>query len=215
MKTRKSSSKKQVAKKTVSKKTVSKKTVSKKTVKDNLKFNTISHKKDVDNLRFHNVLFNNYITGINSLKKNGYKTRLMNVPESLTEGIVKVFIRQIYQDHTVTDNCIGDLYSDLFGSIEVKAFQGNGPNSFSTNLKFDALFFVDARKLSNNGEIKIYFYTGGSDKFKNIPINKNDTFDSLGKRGIRPKISFNKLIDKIYPDTEVIFTGTIDELLNL
>lgn len=208
MKTRKSSSKKQVAKKT----TVSKKTVSK---KDNLKFNTVSHKKDVDNLRFHNVLFNNYITGINSLKKNGYKTRLMNVPESLTEGIVKVFIRQIYQDSTVTDNCIGDLYSDLFGSIEVKAFQGNGPNSFSTNLKFDALFFVDARKLSNNGEIKIYFYTGGSDKFKNIPINKNDTFDSLGKRGIRPKISFNKLIDKIYPDTEVIFTGTIDELLNL
>ena len=77
MKTRKSSSKKQVAKKT----TVSKKTVSK---KDNLKFNTVSHKKDVDNLRFHNVLFNNYITGINSLKKNGYKTRLMNVPESLT-----------------------------------------------------------------------------------------------------------------------------------
>ena len=53
-----------------------------------------------------------------------------------------------------------------------------------------------------------------SDIWKNIKVNKNETFQDQCDQKRRPRIKFNNLINQIsYKYIKIIFDGNIDDLI--
>ena len=98
-----------------------------------------------------------------------------------------------------TDN--GDIDVDLINftyKIEVKGFSSDGPSSFGPKEKWDYLYFLDATNIIEN---KFIVYeinlSSNSETWKNIKINKNQSFDDQCKQGRRPRISFMEIKKQI------------------
>ena len=161
---------------------------------------------------------NNLHTFYNNLNKklNNRKLRLPQYPPEITENLVKFVIIKKYNSTPSWDTKKGDLYLDG-KQLEVKGscdLLNGGPSSFGPTEKWDSIYFVDAIdrkykkfkvyeiKLSNNNEI-----------WKNIKVNKNNTYEEQCLQGRRPRITFKNLIKQI-PNKyiNIIFHGYIDDL---
>tara|TARA_Y100000389_G_scaffold145563_1_gene144151 strand:- start:6050 stop:6664 length:615 start_codon:yes stop_codon:yes gene_type:complete len=162
--------------------------------------------------------FNDLHTFYNSLntKLNNKKLRLPQYPSEITENLVKFVIIKKYNSIPSWDTKKGDLYLDG-KQLEVKGSSdllNGGPSSFGPTEKWDCIYFVDAIdrkykkfkiyeiKLSNNNEI-----------WKNIKVNRKNTYEEQCLQGRRPRIKFKNLIKQI-PNTfiKIIFNGYIDNL---
>ena len=53
-----------------------------------------------------------------------------------------------------------------------------------------------------------------SDEWKNIPMNKKQSFDDQCKQGRRPRIGWDSLHKYIKDHCEKIYEGTFDEIIN-
>lgn len=164
----------------------------------------------------YNMIKNMYIEEEKNIKQ-GLNIRHQNIPEDITENIVKFIIRK-FEDK----NCIwckstvnsGDLYLPISNTkIEVKSFTSNGPTQFGPKTEFDKLYFLDMRNWIND-ELILWKVNidSKSDEFKNIKVNKNETIGSQFSLGRRPRNNWNNIYPQIQKYTEQIYKGKFEDI---
>jgi hypothetical protein len=187
-------------------------------ITDDLK--NCSLKKEMEDTFTQVVLkkhYNNYKTHVlNTLeviRETGVKVRINSFPEYISENIIKFIIHNYLQDTTSTWKHPvkkgGDLYSEKEGIQECKCFTSEGPCSFSPSSEWNALYFLDARNWLDD---KFVLYRTAlkksSNEWKNIKINKTQTFQQQVRQGRRPHICWEVLYPQISNHTVKVFEGS-------
>jgi hypothetical protein len=141
--------------------------------------------------------------------------RGMNIPEDISENIVKFIIRNTLGD----DSCswcksvgmTGDLYSIKEGIQEVKAFSSDGPSSFGPRKKFDVIYFLDMRQWLRDTIIlwKVNL-NNESSQWKELKMNKKEDHKAQADRGIRPHIAWDKIYPQISDHCTKVYEGTFE-----
>lgn len=160
--------------------------------------------------QFYNV-HKSYVEQIKELsKKIDIKVRFPCIPEYISENIIKFIIHK-NGDESSNWNCSGDLYSQIEGKQECKCFTSDGPISFTPSSNWDIIYFLDAREwLNDNFILYRVNLKKQSDEWKNIPMNKNQSFDDQCKQGRRPRIAWDSLYKYIEDHCEKIYEGTFE-----
>lgn len=191
------------------------------------KINDISIQKDgftkqllKDSINKYNDLYS-FIDNVNS-KLTIKKFRKPNYPSEITENLVKFAITKKYNtsptekllpswDTKKGDLCLRDMQIEVKGSVDL---MNGGPCSFGPKEEWDYIYFVDALNRSRN-EFKIYeIKLSNEDKiWKNIKVNKNETYQNQCLQKRRPRITFKELIRQI-PESyiNILFDGNINDL---
>lgn len=192
-------------------------------IKDTENSNDTKLTKDINDSYTENILqehysaFRTYVIAINKINEKlnlSKKIRACNFPEGLSENIVKFIIHNKLNDKTTIWDCkSGDLYSQIEKKLEVKCFASDAPISFSPNSNWTVIYFLDARKLFDN-YIVLYRCSliPTSDKWKQIKLNKNETFEDQIKLHRRPRIIWKSLYKTICTDCDIIYEGTIENI---
>jgi hypothetical protein len=175
-----------------------------------------------DWLRRRFISVRNYVVETIELSTEvGGIIRLPNIPEDLTENICKFIVRNILGN----DTCVwckgvglpGDLHSESEKVMETKSFTSDGPCSFGPKKKFDTIYFLDLRSWLTN-EIVLYrvSLSNESSIWKELKMNKNETFDKIAKDGKRPHISWEKILGQLTPDSyKEVYRGTFERIFRL
>ena len=191
--------------------------------KDTENSNDTKLTKDINDSYTENILqehysaFRTYVIAINKINEKlnlSKKIRACNFPEGLSENIVKFIIHNKLNDKTTIWDCkSGDLYSQIEKKLEVKCFASDAPITFSPNSNWSVIYFLDARKLFDN-YIVLYRCSliPTSDKWKQIKLNKNETFEDQIKLHRRPRIIWKSLYKTICTDCDIIYEGTIENI---
>jgi len=156
-----------------------------------------------------------YVTGrIYTTKKIGVKVRLPSIPEDISENIVKEIIHNKLNDKTARWDCkMGDLQSQKEGKLECKCFTSNGPPSFTPSSNWDVIYFLDARNwLTDHFILYRISLKRTSTEWKNIRVNKNQTFEEQAKQGRRPRITWDALYPQINPFCDKVFEGAFNDI---
>lgn len=147
--------------------------------------------------------------------------RLANIPEDLTENIVKFIIRNKLGDVTCVwckgVGLAGDLHSELEEFQEVKSFASDGPCSFGPKKKFTVLYFLDLRKWLDN-EIVLFKISLNNDSpiWKALKMNKAETFEMMADDGKRPHIPWESIRSQMPRDVCVeVYRGTFEGIFTL
>jgi hypothetical protein len=191
--------------------------------KDTENSNDTKLTKDINDSYTENILqehysaFGTYVITINKINEKlnlSKKIRACNFPEGLSENIVKFIIHNKLNDKTTIWDCkSGDLYSQIEKKLEVKCFASDAPITFSPNSNWTVIYFLDARKFFDN-YIVLYrcSLTPTSDKWKQIKLNKNETFEDQMKLKRRPRIIWKSLYKTICTNCDIIYEGTIENI---
>lgn len=155
--------------------------------------------------------FNNILT-----KK---KIRYSNLPSHISENLVKFVIAKKYHIMPSWYTKKGDLAIDnkitKFIKIEVKGsiILANGPSSYGPSEHWDQIYFVDMEEI-HDMKFKVYRVNlaDTSEKWKSIPVNKNQTYHDQCKQGRRPRFNFKVLQDHLGDFCQLIFNGSIYDL---
>jgi len=139
--------------------------------------------------------------------------RLPCIPEDISENMIK-FIIQKTGDNTCTWNCKGDLLSSIEGKQECKCFTSTGPISFTPSSEWDSIYFLDATEWLND-YFKLYKfpYKRTSDEWKNIKVNKNQTFEDQSLQGRRPRVNWHGLYPQIKEKCCLVFEGSFEDIV--
>ena len=125
-------------------------------------------------------------------KNNNKIIRNPNFPSELSENLVMFCCNELF--NTKMEWKMGaDLWKKT-SKYEVKAFV-SGPVSFSPALDFEAIFFLDASDVVN-GSFVLYHVRCNSNSFKNLKVNRNDSFKDFENKKKRPRCSFNFLLEQ-------------------
>jgi hypothetical protein len=165
-------------------------------------------------LREQYKLHKSYVKGrIESSKALGVKFRFPSIPEDISENIIKFAIHKA-GDRTSSWSCKrGDLFSNKEGKQECKCFTSDGPPSFTPSSEWDVIYFLDAREWINDS-FTLYKVNlkRSSEEWKNIRINKKQTFEQQCKQGRRPRITWDALYPQVSTFTQTVFQGSFDDL---
>jgi hypothetical protein len=154
------------------------------------------------------VSFKNYkntIVKINMKLKNK-KIRFPNFPSEISENIVRLCYFKKYGVLPEWDTKNGDLLIDN-KKLEVKAFSSKGPSSFGPSESWKKIYFVDCKNFINDIFIVYEINLSNEDSsWKNIKLNKKDSYEDQCKQKRRPRIHFDniksqlekKYINKLY-----------------
>lgn len=159
------------------------------------------------------------------IRETGIPIRNENPPEDITENIVKFILKNKRGDTT----CVwaksvgrpGDLYSNIEYIQEVKAFTSGGPCSFGPDKVFDVIYFLDMRGwLIDKFVLWRIGVSDKSDEWKNIKMNKTETFKMQCDLGRRPHIGFDKIYEQLkdlrtssgLPVCSKIYEGSFDDI---
>lgn len=154
-------------------------------------------------------LFVNYCNErikIYSSKKK--KNRLPNFPEDVSENIVKFIINDKLKISS-TKSMLGCDLVYKNEKYEIKCFSSSGPSSFVPKERWDKLFFLDATNFVDK-KFKLYQINLSSDDeiWKNIKVNKFQTYEEQCTQGRRPHICFNLIKKQLSKDyIKCIFNG--------
>lgn len=161
------------------------------------------------------ALHKSYVIGrINTTIKLGVTVRKPIIPEDISENIIKQIIRNKMKDKTSTWDCKkGDLLSQKEGKQECKCFTSDGPSSFTPSSEWDVIYFLDARKWLNDYFI-LYRISlkRTSTEWKNIKMNKTQTFEDQIKQGRRPRITWEALYPQITSNCNKVYEGTFENI---
>ena len=159
---------------------------------------------------------NYVISRKNSSKLLDFKIRLPCIPEDISENMIKFIIHKYGGDVTSSWNCKGDLLSSIEGKQECKCFTSTGPISFTPSSEWDSIYFLDATEwLNDNDNFKLYKfpYKRTSNEWKNIKVNKNQTFEDQSLQGRRPRINWSGLYPQIKEKCDLIFEGSFEDIV--
>ena len=159
---------------------------------------------------------NNEKNANNKLKNK--KIRLSNFPSYISENIVKFAIYHKYNIMPTWDTNKGDLIikkHNIFRRIEVKGSinLNNGPCSFGPKEEWDYIYFMDGVDFEKD-IYKIYEckLSNKSDIWKNIKVNKTQTYEEQCLQKRRPRIIFPELQKQLNLNCSKIFDGNFHEL---
>jgi hypothetical protein len=147
-------------------------------------------------------------------KKLGVNVRLPSIPEDISENIVKFIIHNKLNDKTSSWDCKkGDLYSEKEGKQECKCFTSDGPLSFTPTSEWDVIYFLDARSWLDD-KFKLYkiILKRTSDEWKNIKVNKTQTFGDQCKEKRRPRLIWEALKLQILSHCIIVYEGSFDDI---
>ena len=149
----------------------------------------------------------------NSSKLLGINFRLPCIPEDISENMIKFIIHK-NGDVTSSWNCKGDLLSSIEGKQECKCFTSSGPISFTPSSEWNSIYFLDATEWLNDC-FKLYKfpYKRTSDEWKNIKVNKNQTFEDQSLQGRRPRINWSGLYPQIKEKCSLLFEGSFEDII--
>ena len=163
--------------------------------------------------------YKQYCIDKNKIYSKHEKTaRLPNFPEDVSENIVRQYIIQKEHINCIWNTKIGDLekvFEESRKKVEVKCFASIGPTSFGPTETWDELYFLDATDFMNDN-IKIYKISLSSDSltFKNIKINKLQTYDDQCVEKRRPRICFDQIQSQLTNyECDLVFDDSISNLL--
>jgi len=169
-----------------------------------------------DDLRQRYTAFKNYVLSYLHLRPHVRKLiRGINIPEDISENIVKFIIRIILADAECSWckylGMSGDLFSKKDGIIEVKAFSSDGPSSFGPRKKFDVIYFLDMRKWLDDVIIlwKVNL-SNESSQWKELKMNKKEDHKAQSDRGVRPHIAWSKIYPQISEHCTKVYEGTFE-----
>jgi hypothetical protein len=167
----------------------------------------------LDVLKERYVLHRNYIVESKELAKRlGINFRLPSIPEDISENLIKFALR-CRHDPTSSWNTktSGDLLSALEGKQECKCFTSVGPISFTPSSNWDVIYFLDAtRWLEDHFILYRVPLQMTSTEWKEIKINKNQTFYAQTQQGRRPRIGWSQLYPQLQAHCEKIAEGSFE-----
>jgi len=140
--------------------------------------------------------------------------RLPCIPEDISENIIKfIIINKLGISSKWSSEESGDLISVEEGKQECKCFTSDGPLSFTPSSEWDVIYFLDGRDWFNDNFI-LYkvFLKRSSEEWKNIKVNKTETFYDQSKKGRRPRITWNSLKPQIIDYCSEVFRGNFNEI---
>ena len=169
--------------------------------------------KSIDNF---NITINNE-KEINKLLKKR-KIRYSNFPSHISENIAKFAIYKKYGRIPNWDTDKGDLIFknksqiirlEVKGSIDLS----NGPPTFGPTEEWDRIYFVDGVNTSEK-RYKVYeiILSNRSDTWKNIKLNKKQTYNDQCLQKRRPRLTFSEIQTQLSEYCKLIFDGHISEL---
>lgn len=155
-----------------------------------------------------------YIGRLNTTKNIGIKVRMAGIPEDISENIIKNIIHNKLNDKTSRWDCNnGDLQSKKEGVQECKCFTSNGPLSFTPSSHWDVIYFLDARKwLDDYYTLYRISLKRTSEEWKNIKINKIQTFEDQTNQGRRPHINWESLYYQIQSHCNKVYEGNFEDI---
>ena len=143
------------------------------------------------------------------------KCRNLNYPSEITENLVKFAIIKKYNVSPTWytkkgDLCLNGMQLEVKGSTDL---MNGGPSSFGPKEEWRRIYFVDSLNCSIKKfiiyEIKL---SNTSEIWKNIKINKTQTYENQCSQGRRPRITFKELIQQIPKYyINIIFNGYITD----
>ena len=144
------------------------------------------------------------------------KVRKSNYPSEITENIVKFSIKKYYGIMPIWETKNGDLQLDYM-KLEVKGsidLENGGPTSFGPLESWNRIYFVNCKY---HHELKFTVYeiklSNSSYIWKNIKLNKLETYEQQCIQKRRPRILFRELIKQIPQKyIKIIFDDYIDKL---
>jgi hypothetical protein len=168
---------------------------------------------------------NNTMVLLEIIRETDLPIRNENPPEDITENIVKFILKNKRGD----TSCVwaksvgrpGDLYSNLEHIQEVKAFTSGGPCSFGPDKVFNVIYFLDMRGwLTDKFILWRISVSNESQEWKNLKMNKTETFEKQCELGRRPHIGFDKIYEQLkdvrtssgLPICSKIYEGTFEDI---
>jgi hypothetical protein len=161
------------------------------------------------------ALHKSYFIGrLNTTTNIGIKVRMSGIPEDISENIIKHIINNKLNDKTSRWNCNnGDLQSEKEGIQECKCFTSDGPLSFTPSSHWDVIYFLDARKwLDDNYTLYRIPLKRTSEEWKNIKMNKIQTFEDQTNQGRRPRINWESLYPQIESHCNKVYEGNFEDI---
>ena len=160
----------------------------------------------------------NYIYTNDLITTYGLHIRHQNPPEDITENIAKFAIRNYDNDSTCvwakSVNKKGDLYSEKYPNYsqpEIKAFTSDGPSSFGPQKKFGIIYFLDMRQwLSDKFILWKVNVSDESSEWKQIKMNKTQTYEDQCNEGRRPHISWDNIYSQIPNKCIKVYEGSFE-----
>jgi hypothetical protein len=166
----------------------------------------------------YNLYRDTYINTAEIIKTTGLPIRHQNPPEDVSENMVKFIIHYHDKDPSCKwAKCIGlngDLYSDKYpidSPIEIKALTSDGPSSFGPKKKFGVIYFLDMRKwLDDKFNLWRVNLTNESPEWKQIKMNKIQTYEEQCEEGRRPHISWDNIHAQMPDKCTKVYEGTFE-----
>ena len=143
--------------------------------------------------------------------------RLPNIPESHSENVVLHVLKQQGDNSCTRITPTGDLFSKKYGKLEIKCFSSIGPSSFGPKCTWDKICFVDATEwLDNKYIIYMVNLSNSTDEWKNVKMNKKETFGDKCEKGQRPHMAWENIRKQIDPrHIEIIFDGSFEDITKI
>lgn len=120
--------------------------------------------------------------------------RITNLSEIVSENMIRLWANK--HDFILVSGKTGDLYDLLTNKrVEIKSFQSEGPTSFGPKEQWDILFFLGV--LNEGSKIIVQVIDANMNSFKEMKINKNETFGIQQEKGKRPRIVNSQMVQYI------------------
>lgn len=158
--------------------------------------------------------------------RTGLDIRLPNVPEDISENIVKFIIRNRLGDETSrwVKNCKdkdatkGDLISRKEGRQECKCFTSSGPSSFGPDEPWDVIYFLDMRGWLEDHLILYRVPLKNTDPlWQGLVMDSRKgahiTFGDQCRQGKRPHKSWDSIRAQLPEEkVETVFEGKFEDI---
>lgn len=155
------------------------------------------------------------------------KTRMPNMPEHVSENIVKFILREHLGVETYWAKHVnkpGDLWSPTEKVQECKCFMSDGPSSFGPEKGWDVAYFLDLRKWVDD-ELVLYRTTLSprDEQWQTIRMSSERSKKKVGgelwrdqceTRGARPHIGWSALYPQIREHCTEVYRGTFDGIFS-
>jgi hypothetical protein len=164
--------------------------------------------------------------------------RSINLPQEVTENLAIHIIRRVEKVNvkwckTAQPPIPGDAYRDNYCRVklnyidddvhtvisvmrqinEIKFFSSSGPCSFGPTEKWDIIYFLDGLDYKQfNFKLYKFRLANVSEEWKNLKVNRTETFRDQASVGRRPRMSFDKIKDQLIEHCELIWQGNVKDL---
>lgn len=165
-----------------------------------------------------------FLSRLNAKERLGI--RMPNMPEDISENIVKFIVRNHLGVESYWARCVekpGDLWSPTEKVQECKCFMSSGPLSFGPEKVWDVAYFLDLRKWINDEIVLSRTTLSPRDEaWQTIRMSTESKKkeggelwrDQCSTRGARPHIGWEALYPQIREHCTEVYRGSFEGIFN-